>query len=100
MISKLCTHGDTRVQATERMRSALDGYVIRGLNHNVEFLQDIYRHPRFAAGELTTNFIDDEYADGFTGVVLTEPETQRMLVTALAVHARYAKRNTTISGQI
>ena len=35
------------------MKNALNSYVIRGLNHNGEFLQDLYRHPRFVAGDLS-----------------------------------------------
>ena len=100
MISKLCTHGATREEATLRMTRALDSYVIRGLQHNCEFLQDIYRHPRFAEGSLTTNFIDDEYADGFTGVRLAENEVRHLLATAVAVHARYVRRAGTVSGQV
>ena len=53
MISKLCTHGATRNEAIANMKNALNSYVIRGLNHNGEFLQDLYRHPRFVAGDLS-----------------------------------------------
>ena len=60
MISKLCTHGKTRNEAIGHMKNALNNYVIRGLQHNGEFLQDLYRHPRFVAGDLSTNFIQGE----------------------------------------
>jgi acetyl/propionyl-CoA carboxylase alpha subunit len=53
MISKLWTHGATRNEAIANMKNALNSYVIRGLNHNGEFLQDLYRHPRFVAGDLS-----------------------------------------------
>lgn len=88
MISKLCTHGKDREEATERMTDALDAYVIRGLNHNVEFLHDLYRHPRWASGALTTDMIEDEYSDGFKGVSLTEEETLHLVANAYILHLR------------
>lgn len=39
------------------MIKALDSYVIRGLNHNINFLRDCMTHPRFIAGRLSTGFI-------------------------------------------
>ena len=43
----------------------LDAYYIRGVNHNISFLNALMVHPRFVAGELTTNFIAEEFPDGF-----------------------------------
>ena len=39
MIAKLITYGDNRLQAIDRMVDALDHYYIRGVNHNISFLQ-------------------------------------------------------------
>ena len=64
MICKLITHGPTRDDALDRMRAALDAYVIRGVGHNISFLRDLCAHPRFAAGRLTTAFIKEEYPQG------------------------------------
>ncbi|KAI9921807.1 hypothetical protein PsorP6_002495 [Peronosclerospora sorghi] len=58
MISKLFTHGKDRTECLERMKVALYNYVIRGPGNNVPFLQDVYRHPRFLSGKITTKFIE------------------------------------------
>lgn len=65
MISKLVTHGNTRAEALEKMREALDTYVVRGVTHNLGFLKALCDHPRFIDGRITTKFIEEEYPDGF-----------------------------------
>jgi propionyl-CoA carboxylase alpha chain len=86
MISKLCTHGATRDDAIDKMKDALNSYVIRGLNHNVEFLQDLYHHDRFVRGDLSTNFIAEEYPDGFDGIELNDDQLLKMMIIARTIH--------------
>ncbi|MCZ6511163.1 MAG: acetyl-CoA carboxylase biotin carboxylase subunit, partial [Alphaproteobacteria bacterium] len=66
MIAKLVTHGPDRAAAIARMRAALDAYYIRGTRHNTAFLASVMAHPRFAEGRLSTDFIADEYPDGYS----------------------------------
>ncbi|MCA0248669.1 MAG: biotin/lipoyl-binding protein, partial [Proteobacteria bacterium] len=66
MIAKLCTYGETRNDAIDRMRRALDEFYVRGVSHNIPFLAALMAHPRFVAGKLTTNFIAEEFKGGFT----------------------------------
>ena len=66
MIAKLVTHGETREAAVAAMATALDRYVIRGVNHNIPFLNALVNHPAFKQGDLTTGFIDEHYPDGFS----------------------------------
>ena len=70
MICKLVTHGPTRDDALDRMRAALDAYVIRGVGHNVPFLRALVDHERFRAGRITTQFIREEFPEGFQGITL------------------------------
>jgi acetyl/propionyl-CoA carboxylase alpha subunit len=65
MIAKLCSYGKTRTAAIDRMRRALDEFYVRGVSHNVPFLAALMAHPRFVAGNLTTNFIAEEFKGGF-----------------------------------
>ena len=74
MIAKLVTYGHTRTDALRRLNEALDSYVIQGLNHNLCFLKELARHPRFAKADTSTNFIPQEFPEGFHGVVLTKEE--------------------------
>jgi propionyl-CoA carboxylase alpha chain len=67
MIAKLITHAPTRLEAIEAQVDALDQFVIDGINDNVDFLSALMQHPRFREGNITTNFIAEEYPDGFEG---------------------------------
>lgn len=66
MIAKLVATGETRDIAIGYMRDALDAYYIRGVSHNIPFLNAVMTHSRFISGDLTTAFIDDTYGDGFS----------------------------------
>ena len=74
MIAKLITHGENRDKAIENMMSAIDQYVIDGLSHNLNFLSSIMHNETFQSGYTTTDFIEQEYSDGFKGEALTEKE--------------------------
>src|SRR5580704_1650551 len=65
MIAKLCAHGADRGEAIRRLSDALDGFYISGLRHNIPFLAAIVGRPRFAGGQLSTDFIALEFPDGF-----------------------------------
>lgn len=67
MISKLVTYGPTRDFALKVMAKALDNYCIKGVRHNVPLLRDIINQPQFISGDISTNFIQEVYPDGFTG---------------------------------
>jgi propionyl-CoA carboxylase alpha chain len=87
MIAKLCVHGIDRGQAIERLRAALDGFYVAGLRHNITFLAAIVAKERFVAGALSTDFIAEEFPDGFAppaGVVAPD----RVILTAAALAER------------
>jgi acetyl-CoA carboxylase biotin carboxylase subunit len=58
MIGKLIVHGRDRAEAIERMRRALDEYVIEGVYTTIPFLRKVMAHPRFQAGQVTTAFVE------------------------------------------
>ena len=100
MIAKLVTHGPDRASAIAAMQAALDAYCIRGINHNVAFLASVMTNPRFREGRLTTNFIAEEYPDGFKGVE-ADPETTEVLIAVAAIlQHRRKEQETAISGQM
>lgn len=61
MLAKVIAHGDTRAIAVRRAAAALQDTSLLGVNNNKRFLQNILRHPVFAAGAATTAFIDDHF---------------------------------------
>jgi propionyl-CoA carboxylase alpha chain len=92
MIAKLCAHGSDRAAATRRLARALDGFVIRGLGHNVPFLGAVLANPRFAEGRLTTNFIAEEYGERFSGFELPERRRHELAALATVMKVREAQR--------
>jgi len=87
LIAKLCTWGQTRNQCLERMRAALDEYVIRGLKHNVCLLRDVMTQEKYVKGEITTAYLAQAYPDGFKKVPIDENQTKRLLAVSSILHA-------------
>lgn len=97
MIAKLITYGDDRDQAIAHMRQALDRYYIRGLGHNIAFLADVMNSKRFQSGDITTNYIAEEYPDGFNGGVLNDEVKKVMIAVVQTVHSFEMGRQSHIS---
>jgi propionyl-CoA carboxylase alpha chain len=93
MISKLSTWGPTRLEAIDAMGRALEDFHIEGLGQNIPFLAAVMDQERFRSGVISTNYIKDEFPDGFKG---TEPDAfQRDLMAAVgcAMHRIITARN-------
>lgn len=58
MIAKIIVHAPDRQAALQKMRSALDETVIKGINTNLDFQYQILRHPVFCEGQADTGFIE------------------------------------------
>jgi len=98
MIAKLVAHGATRGESIQRLADALDGFYIRGVRHNIDFLSALVTHPRFREGRLSTNFIAEEFPHGF-GADAPAPQTlARFAIVAAAVHFKTAERDRQIAG--
>jgi propionyl-CoA carboxylase alpha chain len=100
MIAKLCTWGKTRNQAIAHMRDALDRYYIRGVNHNIPFLASVMGKKRFVDGKLTTNFIAEEYPDGFSDTDLPADDATPLVAVAALMHRAYSERASRITGSL
>ena len=86
MIAKLCSWGKTREISIKRMETALDNFLLEGIDHNIPFLSSILGSKRFKSGDLTTSFIEDEYPNGFHGRVLDKNEEWILSTLFLAYH--------------
>ncbi len=100
MIAKLVTYGADRKEAIHNMQDALDAYYIRGVQHNISFLNALMVHPRFIAGNLTTNFIAEEYPDGFDAENVQQDDPAKPVVVAAMIHRQYMDRAASLSGQM
>ncbi|MGD9742179.1 MAG: acetyl-CoA carboxylase biotin carboxylase subunit [Dongiaceae bacterium] len=100
MIAKVIGSGADRNQAIATLEEGLDAYFIRGVSHNISFLSALLHHPRFRAGKLSTNFIADEFPDGFHGAALSDEERRRIVAVAAMIHHRMQAREAQISGRL
>ncbi len=65
MIAKIITHGDSRDIALARLRAALCQTRIAGVETNVQFLHALAADADFAAGKVSTRYIDEHDATLF-----------------------------------
>jgi len=100
MISKLCTHAPTREAATDLMAEALGRYIVKGIGHNIPFLSAIMEHERWKTGDITTQFIEDEYPDGFQGAQLSNQDIIYLAICAVHMDHVENQRKRKISGQM
>ena len=100
MIAKLITHGDTREEAIERMRTALDKFVIRGVTSNMPFLSVLMNHEGFRSGNMSTNTIGEEFPEGYDSSVAPLTSLDTMIGVVASVARRFRDRAATIHGQL
>jgi propionyl-CoA carboxylase alpha chain len=100
MIAKLVVHGPTRQDAIERMRDALNAFVIRGVSTNIPFQAALMQHPRFVSGAFHTGLIAEEYPKGFRAEDVVHDNPSLLICIAAAIHRRYMDRAAGISGQL
>ncbi len=100
MIAKVITYGDDRDQAIDNMNDALDAYLIRGVSHNISFLNALLAHPRFREGRLSTNFIAEEYPDGFHAADVPHDDPSLPVAMAAMVHRTLMDRAARLEGQL
>jgi len=96
MIAKLITWAPARDAAIDAQIAALDQFVIDGIADNVDFLSALMQHPRFRRGDLATDFIADEYPDGFHGA----PADAQLIADLALVAAKVAAISDERAGEI
>jgi acetyl-CoA carboxylase biotin carboxylase subunit len=58
MIAKLITTAQTREEAINKMKRALDEFVIEGVKTTIPFHQKLLENPDFLSGNYTTKFME------------------------------------------
>jgi len=58
MIAKVIAHGDTREEALNRMRNALDELVVDGIRTNTPLQRDLVRDPAFRQGGVNIHYLE------------------------------------------
>ncbi|MDE2398139.1 MAG: acetyl-CoA carboxylase biotin carboxylase subunit [Burkholderiales bacterium] len=100
MIAKLIVHGADRRDAIEKMRLALNGFVIRGVSSNIPFQSALLAHPKFVSGDFNTGFIAEHYGQGFRAEDVGHDDPDFLVALAAAVYRSYRTRAAGISGQL
>ena len=59
MIAKLITTAQSREEAINKMKRALDEFVIEGIKTTIPFHRQLMEHPDYLAGNYTTKFMED-----------------------------------------
>ncbi|MGB3080131.1 MAG: biotin carboxylase, partial [Saprospiraceae bacterium] len=63
MISKLIVHAPSRIEAIEKMSSAIDAYQVHGVETTLAFGKFAINHPDFITGNFDTHFVDHHMAE-------------------------------------
>jgi propionyl-CoA carboxylase alpha chain len=100
MIAKLIVHGRDRAEAIQRMREALNAFVIRGISSNIGFQSALLGHPRFASGEFNTGFIAEHYPKGFDPRSVAHDDPLFLVAIAAFVRRKARERAAGISQQV
>jgi acetyl-CoA carboxylase biotin carboxylase subunit len=85
LLAKLVVWGADREQARRRLVRALDEFVLEGPHHNLAFHAWLALHPEFAAGNLSTRFVDEHWRPG---AWQPSPEAANVALLAAALHER------------
>ena len=99
MIAKLIVHGSDRNDAIARMREALNGFVIKGVQSNIPFQAALLAHPKFISGDFNTGFIAEHYAHGFRSEDVPHDDPNFLVALAARLHMWYRNRAQGLQGQ-
>ncbi|MCE3255194.1 MAG: acetyl/propionyl/methylcrotonyl-CoA carboxylase subunit alpha [Rickettsiaceae bacterium] len=100
MIAKLCSYGKDRAEAIKHMKTALGGFAIGGVSHNISFLETIMQNPKFVKGDISTAFIKQEFPEGFAGNELDSEAKAVLIATSLFIFFTNYIRNSLINGRM
>ncbi|MBI3539800.1 MAG: ATP-grasp domain-containing protein, partial [Candidatus Eisenbacteria bacterium] len=93
LLAKLVVWGEDRERARKRLARALREFVLEGVHTNIAFHRWLVEHPEFAAGRLSTGFLDEH----FTAEALApNREATAVALLAAALHAREERGRVTL----
>ena len=92
MIAKLSTWAETRLEAIDGMGRALEDFHIEGPSQNLAFLAAVMDQDRYRSGVISTNYIPDEFPEGFHWVAPTDFQADLMTAAGAYMHRLLATR--------
>jgi propionyl-CoA carboxylase alpha chain len=100
LIAKLIVHGSDRAAATDGMMRALDGFVVDGVANNRAFLAAVMASRRWHDGELSTDFIKEEFPNGFAAAPGDPAVVEDLARVAVAMRIRERGRLSGLAGRL
>jgi propionyl-CoA carboxylase alpha chain len=97
LLAKVIAWGEDREEARASLIDGLNGYHIEGVNTNVTFANAILTHPSFAAGELSTGFIEEHFEEGQRKI---DPPAADLHYMALAATLVYHNRQNLVRASL
>ncbi|WP_088342104.1 acetyl-CoA carboxylase biotin carboxylase subunit [Robiginitalea sediminis] len=92
MLSKLIAYGDNRKAAIKKMREAIAGYLVEGVETTLPFGDFVCAHPAFISGAFTTHFVKEHYRPE----ILQEQRKQEAELAARAALKHYLESQQTL----
>jgi propionyl-CoA carboxylase alpha chain len=86
MLAKLVTYAPDRASAIAAQQDALEHFVIDGVAHNLLLLSAVMAHRRWAAGDLSTHFLDEVFPQGFAPAEADADLTLKLVCVAASIH--------------
>lgn len=83
MIAKLITHGRTRTEAIQKMKAAIAGYTIEGVETTLPFGNFVMDHEAFLTGRFDTQFVQKYYTPE---KLLASQKSKAELAALIALH--------------
>src|SRR5437867_914802 len=96
LLSKLVVWGADREQARRRLVRALDEFVLEGPHHNLAFHAWLALHPEFAAGNLSTRFVEEHWRPAN---LKPGPEAVNAALLAAALHERAERQRVQVGAR-
>ncbi len=100
MVAKLITWGKDRDDAIARMSTALDQFVVRGIQSNISFLSALITHDKYISGDISTNTIAEEYPEGFNPSDAPQDDPAVAIAVVGTMVRKYRDRAAEIDGQL
>ena len=83
LIAKLIVWGEDRNEAISRMKRALEEYRVSGVSTTIGFHRVVMDNERFQRGELSTNFLPEEYPDSRFQIIDDDLKEKAAIAAAL-----------------
>lgn len=80
LLAKLIVHAADRPAAIQRMRSALQDFIVHGVMTNIDFMRQVLGHEDFSQGKVSTRWVETN----FNGWTRPEADIESLIAAALA----------------